>query len=90
MFECHDRSEATTVAVVSGVGAAVAQLVLTLAFSGSKYASVRRHASFAAHQVVAFVFMIVVFVVGTMGWFAPGGLPDSPIERVSANAASLR
>lgn len=76
LIETYD--EAIELAAWTGAIAAAAQVALYLLFRQSSNPAVSSTAGLAAHQVIAFFFMVLAFSVGGAGfWFGQVGAPKS-------------
>lgn len=97
-FQCHSEEEARLAALQSGGAAVAAQVVLMLTchYLGTQRApSLRGKGGFIAHQVIAGVYMVLLFVVGSNQWFtlAPVGTEDAVLaaaERLFSSHATAR
>ena len=87
-LECKTIDSAWNSAIVSGVFALSVHLLcdLVFRFGGN---SISKDSGFAAHQVVAFFYMTVLFVVGGSQWYY-GDLPPTAFSRVVDNNGTSR
>ncbi len=81
-LETGSRDEAMMVAIVAGGGALAVQLVLTGLFKTFGGKVVAKDPGFLAHQVIALVFMVVMFFVGSARWFGQDSPPSTAFARI--------